>query len=691
MKFFPRNLLNLGVYLTVALASAQCRANQTFSLDKSQLTDTKTTVTDKGLRVDFGANQDWPNITWRAPDVAGWDWSVHDALVFTLTNPTTDDVAFHVKINDHDATGKRHAAQLSGVALAARTQRFYVSLQARSLRERSGMRNLPPILGDYGSSLGSGVEPTHIDQLQIFRAQPTKPATLIIESIILCGQASTPDLNGIIDRYGQYTRADWPHKIHFDADLQQQKRVEDADLQAHHSIAGRSRWGGWSDGPRLQATGFFRTAQREGKWWLVDPKGYLFLSVGIDVIRPDLSTRIAGREAMFRWLPATDDDLAQFGSGGTEGNVPRDYNFLGANWKRKYGAYNDTAFANRAVARLNSWGFNTIGNWTPENLGQQQQFPYVVALETRGQFATVPGHKGGKMPDPFDPDFAIAVENSVKTKAALAKNDAACVGYFYDNELPWGMPNVDNEHYVLCFGTLAQEATSPAKQAFLQQLQARYGTIDALNANWNTKLKSWDELAAPFQIATIVKSEAQRADFNRFLRLYADKYFAIVSETIKRHDPNHLYLGCRFAFWFTPEAVEAAASKVDAISFNIYNWNRDTYQFAQKLGKPCFVGEFHFGALDRGMFSGNITVKDQQDRAAHYIAYVKNVLSEPAFVGCHWFQYYDQPTSGRGQDGENFNIGFLSITDTPYSELIAGARQANAQVYRWHSNARRIP
>ncbi|MDV2687462.1 hypothetical protein RYX56_24250, partial [Alkalihalophilus lindianensis] len=83
-------------------------------------------------------------------------------------------------------------------------------------------------------------------------------------------------------------------------------------------------------------------------------------------------------------------------------------------------------------------------------------------------------------------------------------------------------------------------------------------------------------------------------------------------------------------------------------------------EFAQKLGKPCIIGEFHFGATDRGMFTGNMTVKDQVARGTSYADYIKDVLSEPAFIGAHWFQYYDEPTTGRSQDGENFNIGFVS-------------------------------
>ena len=46
-------------------------------------------------------------------------------------------------------------------------------------------------------------------------------------------------------------------------------------------------------------------------------------------------------------------------------------------------------------------------------------------------------------------------------------------------------------------------------------------------------------------------------------------------------------------------------------------------------------------------------------------------LGNPLIVGTHWFQYGDQATTGRG-DGENYQIGFVDVCDTPYAETIAG-------------------
>jgi agarase len=41
--------------------------------------------------------------------------------------------------------------------------------------------------------------------------------------------------------------------------------------------------------------------------------------------------------------------------------------------------------------------------------------------------------------------------------------------------------------------------------------------------------------------------------------------------------------------------------------------------------------------------------------------------------------------TGRSYDGENYNIGFVSVTDTPHPEIVQAARTIHDQMYhrRW--------
>ena len=163
----------------------------------------------------------------------------------------------------------------------------------------------------------------------------------------------------------------------------------------------------------------------------------------------------------------------------------------------------------------------------------------------------------------------------------------------------------------------------------------------------------------------------------------ARTYFKTVRDQLKAADPDHMYLGCRFA-WRTEEAVAAAAEVCDVVSFNIYDRRVDPakWAFLSTLNRPAIIGEFHVGALDRGMFhTGLVSASSQEERAATYAGYVRSVLDNPALVGCHWFQYVDEPLTGRSYDGENYNIGFVTVTDTPYPELVAAARAVHREAY----------
>lgn len=37
---------------------------------------------------------------------------------------------------------------------------------------------------------------------------------------------------------------------------------------------------------KVKSTGFFRIEKIDGRWWFVDPEGFLFLSVGVDGVVP---------------------------------------------------------------------------------------------------------------------------------------------------------------------------------------------------------------------------------------------------------------------------------------------------------------------------------------------------------------------------------------------------------------------
>jgi len=74
---------------------------------------------------------------------------------------------------------------------------------------------------------------------------------------------------------------------------------------------------------------------------------------------------------------------------------------------------------------------------------------------------------------------------------------------------------------------------------------------------------------------------------------------------------------------------------------------------------------------------------NQEERGVAYRYYVENAAAHPSLIGTHWFQWWDQPSTGRG-DGENYNIGFVNVTDIPYKELVEAAKTTHHRIKDIH-------
>lgn len=642
-----------------------------------------------GVKLVFGTTE-WPHVVFKARP--SWDWSAGEALLMDVTNPGASALSFYVHIDDSiSAAGGEHFLNCAASIPPGKTETFAIKLAA-PVKNTFGMRALPPMAYQYvamATGSASPVNMSHVVAYQIFLHQPSSPTTLILDNVRLApGLASRT--KGIVDQFGQYTAQDWPGKLHDAAELKADIATEATDLKLHPAMSGRDRFGGWALGPKIDATGFFHTAKYKDKWTLVDPDGHLFFSLGMDCVGIDEPTVISGRETMFSWLPNDHDPLHQFLSTTYE-TVPNTtwvlthmtgdaMTFYDANLWRKFGAAYQKRRNAEALARLSSWGFNTVGNWSDKGLYGNGAVPYVATLNSTGHHATIPTGKFWGIGDPYDPQFAKVVESNIGPTADKLRSDPWCLGYFVDNEMPWGYVKVPTTRFAIAYGALSLEASScPAKQAFLAKLHLKYVQIEALNTAWQTHYATWDAMNSSLTLPDD-PPPGMRSDLSAFLFDEARQYFNIVRDTIHRHDPNHLYLGCRFAS-STPECVAASQAVCDVTSFNIYNTGIAS-DFLKTADRPCIVGEFSFGALDRGMFSGGLVPEaNENGRAQAFASFVVSVLDNPVFVGCHWFQYIDDPLTGRALDGENMNMGFVSVADRPYGELVGRARQTASVMY----------
>ncbi|MGY2278179.1 beta-agarase [Pseudomonas monsensis] len=350
-------------------------------------------------------------------------------------------------------------------------------------------------------------------------------------------------------------------------------------------------------------------------------------------------------------------------------------------------ALDEQQWASHTLDRLQAWGFNTVGNWSAPQLGDAERVPYTLPLSIVGDYTSISTGSDwwGGMPDPFDPRFAMATERAVAIAARDHRDDPWLIGYFADNELAWAGPGDDPQsRYALAYGTLKMTTDVPAKRAFLKQLRDKYRNQAGLSKAWSIDLPAWELMEDPGFVPPLPNPEHPEieADFKYFQKVFADTYFKTISDSLKWHAPNQLLLGGRFAT-STPEAVASCAQYCDVLSFNMYTLKpQDGYDFAAlgALDKPVLITEFNFGSTDRGPFWGGVTqLSREEDRGPAYANFLKQALSEPSIVGVHWFQYLDQPVTGRLLDGENGHFGLVGVTDLPYQGFVETVRKSNLQ------------
>lgn len=122
----------------------------------------------------------------------------------------------------------------------------------------------------------------------------------------------------------------------------------------------------------------------------------------------------------------------------------------------------------------------------------------------------------------------------------------------------------------------------------------------------------------------------------------------------------------------------------DVFSINCYDFDPSTdMDFVKNAGVdlPILLGEYHCGALDRGLpATGLKGIKNQKERARMWRYYVEHAAAHPCGVGAHWFQYNDQFCLGRF-DGENYQIGMVDVCMQPYPELLDAVKKSSEALY----------
>ena len=428
--------------------------------------------------------------------------------------------------------------------------------------------------------------------------------------------------------------------------------------------------GSFAPGVKCPATGFFRMAEVDGRSWVIDPLGRGTVLLGIDHVSYN-----------GHWSQRTNRSL--------------------------YREWNDShypsreAWAEETVARLKSWGFNMLGAGGHEFLEHRglahtrflSMGDSLCLNEYDDEFWICPNeHRPcSAFPNVFHPLFPDHCEYVARKKCAPSRDDPWLFGYFVDNELAWwGRGQGATGLFDAVMEKPASHTAKKALLAFVAEEAARRGLGD----------RPWEKIP-----------RADQDDIKRgFLRLAAERYFSITSSAIRRHDPNHLVLGARFAGLDGADAVvwEAAGRYCDVVTFNCYPWAdldrnvvmlhggsgsaRAADAFAARhsaVGRPMLITEWSFPALDSGLpCTGGAGQRffTQAERTAATELFAKTMLALPFLVGYDYFMWVDEPAAGISDAfPEDSNYGLVNEQGVPYPEITSMFARMHGEIGRWRS------
>ncbi|MCD6392926.1 MAG: hypothetical protein J7M40_05415, partial [Planctomycetes bacterium] len=263
-----------------------------FDLKSVKTTDAAVSLSKGGsLRILTGHNHDWPGVTLQAP-AGRWDLSAYEYLTVEIRNLDEKSASISCRVDNPGADGRKNCVTERITLDSGATGQLIVRLNPTPWVLSEPVE----IIGMRGWTKASGrLDTSNVTQLLFFVTKPTVDHSFEIDNITAAGKAKMIDakkLFPMIDEFGQFIHDDWPGKTHSVAQLKKHHTAELKDLVANPGPADRNKYGGWTKGPELKATGFFRVQKYQNKWWLVDPEGRLFWSHGIDCVHSGNDTPV---------------------------------------------------------------------------------------------------------------------------------------------------------------------------------------------------------------------------------------------------------------------------------------------------------------------------------------------------------------------------------------------------------------
>ena len=277
----------------------------------------------------------------------------------------------------------------------------------------------------------------------------------------------------------------------------------------------------------------------------------------------------------------------------------------------------DYSAASRACKNL---GFNAYGYGCPNEL--KSDMPYVEGRN----YVPISMYRanGGsfRFIDIFDPQEQQKLTAQVKQSCLQNRDNPNLIGYYWTDLGAWPLKNSVGKNWVDFIRDLPADA--PGHKAYAEFL------------------KTWQG------------DDAQARDLG-FLRTIAREYFRVMGEANRKHDPDHLIFGDRFAFnTLVPEVLEEMVPWVDAIAIQPPfqpGFPKAKYEEIHELtGKPILICDFAIRFKDGDKSIRGWKLQDNARIAGErYAEYIRAALETPYIIGAFWCNPVDStPAFNRG-------------------------------------------
>jgi len=438
-----------------------------------------------------------------------------------------------------------------------------------------------------------------------------------------------------------------------------------------------SKYGGYT---KLEGkkTGFFHLEKIQDRWWLIDPEGYVFLSLGLNHVHPRQLLQESNRE----------QNIQKFGDPGeTEGRRID----LNSEFVRNFRIMVEDDFK--------TLGFNTYGYTSYD-----YRPPYVAYYVRLLGFLNISAWMQPdriNFPDVFTTEWKEGCESFLKEQYDIEniKDDPELLGYWFapipihtkrdaaemKGDMFWDYPRPE----VLTWQETLKisEANTPAKEVFVDLMKERYrGNIARFNRVYGTSCTGFEDIN---QLSSELLSPARgyeaSLDDEAFFRLIIKEYYSSICEIIRKYDQNHLILGDRYNGNTGPSiaALLEARNWVDVIMTHHWGYFRDikdNLEMMHKLtGKPILIGDSCFSLPYPEMpnpFGPH--VESSAERGRMYRQFAENVFSLPYIIGWNWCGYIDNLEEW--EKGTQHS-GIKNAYGENYTELTDVMKEVNASIY----------